>query len=182
MDELQALQATPRDESLVRRMGSRFEPAWGFLAYGLLYLFVPVAAGLFVPMGAGLALGAVVGLPLPPWLLLALGALALVVFGLAWWPFALWIRRRRARVYRLFRDGRFVEGTIVEVGTIRVRAGTPVTRATAHFQDEGRPGETTLSLPGQPASIVIGAKVPLLVLPGSKYSAAFVDGRAVAAA
>jgi hypothetical protein len=185
MDDLTAVrgQATPRDLALVRRLGRRFVPAWGFVAYGVLYLMVVASS---VWLGALFALATVFGdrtgsgHPLSP-------LAGVVVFGgpmlaslLSWWPFVLWIKKRRGEAYRLFGDGQLMDATVASADLIVIR-GARVTRAILRFAGRGGAGEAVLSVSGTPPEVAPGAPVAVLFEPSSRYLAAFVAGRAFAA-
>jgi hypothetical protein len=186
MDDLTAIrsQPVPRDDALVRILGRRFVPIWGFIAYGVLYsFFLPPMALVAVALGMALLLGdrEGKGRPMAAWrqdLMLAVAFLAALA---AYAPFWLWARKRRSDAYRLFREGQLVEAR-VESAQLIVLRGAQVTRAMLRYADAaGAMRTTTASAPGQPVGLAVGETVPVLVHPASRYAAAFVDGRAVAA-
>ncbi len=123
MNPFAELQASPppRPPALVRRLVPTLASPLGFIAYGLLYfpflgVWVPIAA-LAV---ASLFLRAVFGYgadrgPPPPLALAGLGLAALFGVALAIWPFAWWVRRRRAPVRALFETGILVEAQVEEL-------------------------------------------------------------------
>jgi hypothetical protein len=183
MDELNAIQSqpTPRDPALARTLGRRFVPAWGFVAYGVLYAFlVGGPVGIMALLGLALAFGNKSGQPLSPAMLVAVPAGGLAAFALSWWRFARFVARRRREAERLFRDGQLVDGVVVRAWRVILR-GTSVTRAVVRFTDERSTREATVSVAGEPAAVVPEARVALLACAGCRYVAVFVDGRATAA-
>lgn len=106
-------QSAPRDQALVADLGRRFEPAAGFVLYGLLYVWV-------VPSSASLAtIGLVTSIGDRALGTGTIAAAGLAAFALACWPFARWFRKRRALARRLFGESDFAEGRIAR--TVRVR-------------------------------------------------------------
>jgi hypothetical protein len=183
MTDVDALrsQPVPREEALVRRLGRGFSPAWGFVAYGVLYgMVVPGTVWLGVVVGLALLLGdrSGTGRPIAAWregILFGGSALAAL---LSWWPFVRWVRSRRGDAYRLFREGQFVEGRVTSVGILTLR-GSRVTRATVQLGDgSGRAArrETTFSVGGEPPEVRTGASFPVLVHPRCRYAAVVVGG------
>jgi hypothetical protein len=172
LDRLRA-SPPPRDAALCRLLAKRLEPAWGFIAYGILWLFV--AAGLsLAPLFGFLA---VVGTMMTTkermassWTGPAGGVCMLIGFALAWWPFIWWARRRRRRAAALFRDGQLVDGTVESVNHIYVNGGE-VTRAKVKLTVDGRPAHAILSIAGH--ATALGGVIPILALRGYHYCAGF---------
>jgi len=183
MDDLTDLRAqpAPREGALVRRLGRRVVPAWGFVAYGVLYAFVPVAAALagFVGTLLGLHAAQLYKPPVPGWALAICWAAALLLFVAAWWPFTRFAARRRGAAHRVIRDGRLVDAAIVDGQRITLR-GSRFVRAVLRIPDGAAAWQAVLSVPGDP-DLAVGATLPVLFAPGSPHCIAFVDGRAIAA-
>jgi hypothetical protein len=106
-------------------MARRIEPTFGFVAYGVLWLFIGSIPATALAIAA--ALGAVA--------LFGKGSTAVDVIStiaglaglvLAWWPFARWARRKRERARRVVRDGvlceaRVATGTADELASLAVQ-------------------------------------------------------------
>jgi hypothetical protein len=186
VDELETLRglAVPRDSPLIGRLARRFAPIWGFAAYGALYSVVPLTLAVVAMFLIALSLSRILHNPeghlLPPWAQVVVSGGALLVFALSYAPIVLWARSRRAALRRLFRNGRFAQAAVMRVVVVPVRSIT-VTRAVLAFQTEAGPRQIAASVEGEPVELVPGALIPVLVEPGSVYSAAFVAGRAVPA-
>lgn len=182
-DELITLgnQPVPRDPKLVRALGRRFLPAVGFIAYGVLYAFLATGIGVAVLVALVLAL------PHPEkgtdpagQLALTFGA-AIFAFVLAWLPFGFWVRRRRGEVYSLFREGRIVDATVLSVEPFQLR-NMQMTRIALLFNDGARDRKCVLSIAHDPQRpIRPGERFPLMIHPACRYSAGFVDGKALPA-
>lgn len=172
----------PRDAKLCKLVAQRISPAWGFVAYGVLYFFfVPMLAFVGGLMGGMVALSSIVGKPLPPWAAVFCIVLGVVGFVLGWWPFAVWVRRRRREGFRLGEQGVLTEGTVVVSFRGHVR-GAPFTRATLAVEHDGKGYSVITSIGGHPTEFDKGRMVPVLLLPGSKYAAAFaLSGRTTGA-
>lgn len=171
--ELVRSEAPPRRAACARLVG-RIDSLFGFIAYGVLWLFVAAMVSMGV-LFAGVAFaghrpsGAYVTAVLVGWAL---------SFVLAWVPFGLWVRRRRQRARALVRDGLLVDGTIDGVLRLMLR-GAPFTRGTLAI--EGRAARGTFSVGGHHAELVEGATMPVLVAPGAAYGLVFAaDGRVTA--
>jgi hypothetical protein len=126
-------------------------------------------------MGGMFGLAKVLGKPLPPWAVVFCLVLASVAFLLGWWPFAIWIKRRRREGYGLGENGTLTEGTVAKVFRGRVR-GSPFTRATLEVEHMDKKYSLITSLGGHPIELDKGRIVPVLLLPGSSYAGAFVLG------
>jgi hypothetical protein len=103
-------QPAPRSDELCAEMGRILEPTWGFVIYGILWVFVGIGLGV-VP---ALAFTVVVRLIAAngfdsPAVLLTLVALMIGGEIASWWLFFRWAARRRRRAAELVRDGVFVD-------------------------------------------------------------------------
>jgi hypothetical protein len=181
MDDLAALRLEPRDATLILRLGRRFAPTWGFVAYGGLYSCLALVVGMAALIGVAVAAGGEhLPRPAPIWFQMLIWGVGITAFAVSWLPFARWVKRRRGDAYRLFRHGRFVDATVTSGQNIVFR-GAPLTRAKLSFAEAGRTREVVVSVAGHPPEIVVGAVVPVLIEPNCRYSAVFISGRAVAA-
>ena len=172
---LESLRApAPRDEQLCRRLAAGIDPAWGFVVYGVLWMWI----------GLSLAFGAAAGFVLL--LLRIVGdkrmngtwwlgpAVAIFVAGcvLVVWSFVRWVRGRRGRARALFRDGRLVDGEIERLDHIYLR-GSQITRIKVAATVDGKRGHAVASAGGH---LAVSGAVPVLVLPGYRYCATFLNG------
>jgi len=185
MDDLTAVrgQPTPRDQALVRRLGRRFVPTWGFVAYGVLYLMlVPTSVWLGALFALALVFGDRTGSgrPISPLAGVVVFGVPMLASLLSWWPFVLWVKKRRGEACRLFGDGQLIDAIVTSAGLIAVRGGR-VTRAVLRVAGPEGAGEAVLSVAGTPPEIVPGAPIAVLFERSSRYVAAFVGGRAFAA-
>jgi hypothetical protein len=94
----------PRDEKIVQRFARRVEPTFGFVAYGVLYLFLSsfgaLAGGLVGGLVCwGLHLGKGIAQDVTVYVLTFAGWIA------GWIPFARWARRKRDNARSLVREG-----------------------------------------------------------------------------
>jgi hypothetical protein len=162
----------PRDDELCRALAARIEPAWGFVVYGVLWMWLGLSlafglAAAFVLVGIRIAGDAHTHAAVGP---------AYAVFGVAAalvvWTFGRWVRGRRARARALFRDGQFVDGAIERVDHIWLR-GSQITRVKIGAAVDGTRGHAIASAAGHLAA---GGTVPILVLPGYRYCATFLGG------
>jgi hypothetical protein len=173
MTDLESIRAAavPRDRALCGRMAARIDPAWGFVAYGLLYFFVATA----VSMAAFLWLlwtASSMGLPRAPWVATASLVVYTLLYVACWLPFAVWVSRRRGAARRLFRQGTLFEAVITRVDLIVVR-GAPLTRASLAFDVSGVTRSAVASVGGHSPELVPGAKLPVLHVPDYGYCVAF---------
>jgi len=183
MTDLEAIRlaGAPREDALAGRLAARIDPAWGFIAYGILWTVLAACIAQAVFLGT---LFAVVGEGphRPPWGAAVLRDVWILAFVLAWLPFAAWVRRRRSAARRLFREGVLLEGQLLSVEFLRLR-GAPFTRARGAFQHEGNLRKATLSVADHDQSLVSGSSIPVLFVDGYRYCAVFpASGTAVAAA
>jgi hypothetical protein len=118
----------PRPDSMCAHYVRRIEPWYGFVVYGVLYYF---AAFVCFAIGCipGFALGAAVGQKGALWVLILGLAGGGAAFVLAWWGFARWVKRKRARALPLVRDGALIEGRVFDrfsggAGKVAVRVVT----------------------------------------------------------
>jgi hypothetical protein len=121
--------ATPDD--LCARYAGVIAPWWGFAAYGFLYFFVAMfffLAGVLLAIGVKELIGAPDGGTVA-WLLA--WSFGLAAFALSWWPFARWVKRRRAVAYPLIRDGELVKGVVL--GKLAGRPMEVASRLAADF-------------------------------------------------
>ena len=171
--------ATPRDEPFVRQVGRLLEPASFQAVVGILYLVfaapaVGVAASLMVLFACRLAFD--LPTPVPPWVTAASCVAGIGAFGLSWWPFVRWAVRRRRQACELARNGRLVEGTILRVWWTR-----GFEEAIVEFPDEGQARKCLVIPLGwsrlvPPGTLVAGAAIPVLSMPGCRWAVAFAGG------
>lgn len=182
MTDLDQLHTSPRAPELVRRIARRIEPATGFVAYGALYLFVSVFAGLALAIGLALLASAIgvakdsAAQTAAVWLGFAVGG------ALAWWPFAIWVRRKRGRAATLARDGVLVEGRVatrmgdraIELAArlaIRAAGGGLVTHwDRVEFEHGGKSYAVVCPFVTAPAQ---GAVATVLFHPDARYALGF---------
>jgi hypothetical protein len=165
----------PRDAALCRTLAARLEPAWGFVAYGVLWLFVAAGVSVAPLIGFIVILNAIMtekARVTSSWVGPAGMVIMLFGFALAWWPFAWWARRRRRRAGALFRDGQFVDGTVESMSRIYLR-GAEVTRARVALTVDGLAGHAILSIAGHPTVLGNDGVIPMIVLRGYRYCGAF---------
>lgn len=155
MTDLELLQRTPvpRPADLCRRYARKIDSIFGFIVYGLLWVFVSNVAALL-----GLLLGAAIVGDQPG----VVGQTVVTGLGIggfvgAWVLFALWVRRRIGPARRLIRDGSFADAQVVAVQHKRIR-GAPFTLATLALGDR----RIRLSMGGHPAQVHEGAVIPVL--------------------
>ena len=104
----------PRPDDLCERYAARVAPWWGFAVYALAYLFVGLfafTAGIFLAIGVKELLGVRDGSTLATVLAYTFGFAA---FALSWWPFARWVKRRRGAAMPLIRDGKLIDGVVLD--------------------------------------------------------------------
>ena len=109
---------TPRPADLVGPYARRLEPAFGFVAYGALWIFglgdIAFIGGLMAGLGLGAAhvvsreVGTLIGL-----------VLGVVLLGLVVWAFVRWAKRKRRRSRVLIEHGVFAEGPVLELASDR---------------------------------------------------------------
>jgi hypothetical protein len=148
---------------------------WGFVAYGVLCFFLTCGTATAFLVVAIL----LVGDHGPLW---AAYIAWVAGFLLPWWPFGIWVSRRRRAARRLFREGDMLEAVIVRVDLLTIR-GAPFTRATVSFMASGTERRAAMSVGGHSRDIVQGAKTWVLFEPHYRYCAVFTPaGAAVPAA
>lgn len=182
-DELITLgnQPIPRDPKLVDRLTRRFVPFVGFLAYGVLYAFVASCAGISALVGIVLSMAHPEKGRDPPWQLALTFGVALLVFAIAWLPFAYWVKRRRGEVKALFREGAVIDATVSSVQEFTLQ-NVKMTNIGLVFSDGERTRSCVLGIAHDPLRpIRTGERFPLLIHPACRYSAAFVGGKALPA-
>ncbi len=178
MTELERVraQAVPRDEKLCRLLARRLSPTWGFVAYGILYLFfLPAWGALAGLVGSALLLEKFVESPAPSWLVVVILLSSAALFALGWWPFARWVRGRRGHGMRLAREGALVAATVTRSSFHRIR-GAPFTRATLEAPLEGKTVVISTSVGGHLEELAQGQQVEVLVHPGLTYAGVFAQG------
>jgi hypothetical protein len=105
--------SVPRPDDVCARYVGLVAPWWGFAAYGFLYFFVAMVAflaGMLLAIGVKEVLGFAdgsTGAQVLAWVF------SVAAFVLSWWPFARWVKRRRAAAYPLLREGELVDGIVV---------------------------------------------------------------------
>lgn len=173
MSELDELRATPvpRPTALCRRLARRVDSTWGFIAYGLVWFCCTCAFA---------TLGLLIGVTLTGGEQGPIGSAVVIVLWVGgfvggWVPFVLWVRRRRTGAARLFREGTFVDAQVQSVQHLWVR-GVAITRAVLHAADEGGPHRIGLSVGGHPEVPRVGTAMPVLLVRGYGYCAAFPSG------
>lgn len=175
MTDLERFQAG-RDDELVRRFARRIEPTFGFVAYGILWLYVGLIAGVAVAFA----------LAYPAWLVFGDDSRVVVVaayvgatigFVLGWWPFARWAKRKRDRARGVIRDGVLCEAKVAtgladRVASVAVqlamRGGMHWERVA--FEHDGKTYSCVAPFPSRPA---VGTVAHVLFAPGAKYALAF---------
>ena len=114
-------------------------PAWGFVAYGVLYFvffgsFALLAAGGLMALILSSAFGFGANKPIPPLGEAAVWMSALCGVAASVWPFRYWARSKRAPAQRLFEMGTFVEGVVEAVSTVYLRRAPMRTTERLVFQ------------------------------------------------
>jgi hypothetical protein len=160
----------PRDELICRKLAAGIEPIWGFVVYGILWIWV----------GSSLAFGAAVGFVMlmtralgdGSWLAWGAFVVFFIGFAVVVWSFARWVRSRRGGARALFRDGRFFDGEVESVHHIWIRR-SEITRIKLAVTVDGKRGHAIASTAGH---ISVSGAVPALVLSGYRYCATFIGG------
>ena len=120
----------PRGDGLCKQFAPKVDPWWGFLVYGFAYAFLSIVMFMIGLLPAFLIADAV-GQPDAAWAT-ALGvAMGFAAFGLSWWAFARWVKRRRLACHPLLRDGQLLTGTVVD--KFAASAGKVVKRLALDF-------------------------------------------------
>ncbi len=119
MTELEGLRANvvPRPDEVCAAFARRIEPLGGFLAYGVLWLFVVTNTALLAGLFAGIGLGKLVDSEQVA--AVSAAALAVILAGGSVWLYIAWCRRKRRRAAAFIRDGVFVDGQIEDKATDR---------------------------------------------------------------
>ncbi|HEY6036474.1 MAG TPA: hypothetical protein VIV58_19485 [Kofleriaceae bacterium] len=109
----------PRDAAVVQLLSRRVEPTFGFVVYGVVYLFLSsfagVAGGLVAALlSAGLGFGK--GSTLQDVIVLVCSLAAWIA---AWIPFARWVRRKRDNARSLVREGILCDAVVATSKTDR---------------------------------------------------------------
>lgn len=168
MTELDSIRdaGPPREEGTVRWLAGGFEPVWGFFVYGVLWLFVAIALALIVPEQLFRLLG----------LTLKEDASVLRVVGLsfllAWVPFFLWVRWRRAGARRLFRDGVLLQADIESIA-FGSRRGVDSTVLKIAFASGGDARRATVYIADHQRQLAAGETIPVLFVPKYRFCAVF---------
>jgi hypothetical protein len=177
LDELR-LMASPRDEALCRRLAARLEPAWNFVVFAVLWFFVGGTLAFVPVVGYMVAVSTVMTVQQhASSTSVGVGFIAVLLLSElgVWLLFARWVRARRRRAASLFRDGQFVEASVGNLNHVQLKGGQ-FTTARLSFTVDGKQASAVLSLGGHVTSIGSDGKVPVLVLPGYRYCAAFAHG------
>lgn len=175
-------QTVPRDERLCRLLARRLSPTWGFVTYGLLYLFfLPAWGALAGIVGSAYVMKKFVEPPAPSWLVVVILLISAALFGLGWWPFARWVRARRGQGKRLAREGALVAATVTRSTFGRIR-GAPYTRAKLEATVEGKTVVISTSVGGHPKELEPGKQVEALIHPELAYAGVFPTGGRMAGA
>jgi hypothetical protein len=172
--DLVRTEAPPRSDAVCRRLASRVDSVFGFIAYGVLWLFAAamIATGVLF---AGIALVGAHASKAAGYAVLVAYAAAFVV---AWVPFGAWVRRRRRAARLLVRDGVLAPAQIDGVLRLFLR-GAPFSRVSLAIAPASGTRRGTFSVGGHPRELVEGATIDVLVAPGAAYALAFPVGRAV---
>jgi protein-S-isoprenylcysteine O-methyltransferase Ste14 len=172
----------PRPAKLQRRVARRIDGISGFVAYGVLYLFVVAnTLTLAVTLGGMVLINHTVPHDAPPWFSVTVGiafaAAVIAAFVASWLPFVWWMRRRQRPGRELARDGAFVDGRVV--GWRRTSRNAYVTIELA-----GGVHITNLMVPWlSEAGFPEGTPVTALYAPGNRYALYFTpSGQGVGAA
>lgn len=172
MTELDAVREPgPRDEGIVKWLAGGFDSLWGYLLYTVMWFGLSVAFVAIVP-----------DLVVPKTLAHDhFGVVLLASFVIPWVPFFIWVRRRRASIRRLFRNGVLHDARITNV-TYRTKRGVDGTEVRISFDDGTQRRVSRVFLFGHYAELAVGGTMPLLYEPSCGYVAAFpMDGAPVAA-
>lgn len=179
--DLERLTHTARDSATIDAFARQIEPTLGFVVYGVVWLFLSSLPATFALIGGALLGAAVFGERSAGVDVLGF-AVGMAGWALAWWPFVVWARRKRARARALARDG-IVCDAVVATGTTDRAAQTVARVAMAaaggatrvHWErlefEHGGVGYTCVApfLP-RPSN---GARAHVLFAPGAKYALAF---------
>jgi len=179
--DLERVQGT-RDAAVVKLLSRRVEPTYGFVIYGVFYLFfssfAAVAGGL---LGSLLCAGLGLAKDTTPFDAIVF-VLTLAVWAVSWWPFVRWVRGKRDNARSLVREGFLCDAVVATSATDRAAqlamklamglagTGTAVRWERVVFEHRGKryagvaPFDTS---PGQ------GAACHVLFHPLAKYSLAF---------
>jgi hypothetical protein len=179
LSDLERLRSTPvpRDAELCQALAARFEPASRFFIYRVLWLGL---GGLFSFVPALIAVTIVTGLtrgfyrppgPAAPWLLPVLFTVWALALVASWFPFSSWLRRRKAEVLALFRDGKLGAATATGHFTMASKAGV-VHRVSFSFDDGER--LRAFSVTAGKDQFPKGATTPVLSVPQVRRCAIFV--------
>jgi hypothetical protein len=170
LDELRAI-PVPRPAALCRRFARRIDSIWGFIAYGILWFCCACGVATL-----GLLAGAMIVGHVPEPLGVAVVVLCWVgSFVGSWVPFVRWVRRRRSTAERLFREGTVLDARVEEVHHLWMR-GAPFTRTFLRATDEVGAHRIGLSVGGHPPLLREGVTMPVLLVRGYGYCAAFPSG------
>lgn len=185
LDDLSVLRdlPVPRPPEICARFAGRVSPWWGFVVYGVLWLFLSMTM-FTVGMLPLLLLAAAIGAKGAAWA--ATGAMITggALFVMTWVWFARWVKRRRASAGPLVRDGEIIEGRVFDrwSGSLldkAVRFAVDYARsrvAGRTFQIEVAHGDATymVRVPtpifGAPAA---GTRMPVLFTPASSLALVF---------
>ncbi len=168
MSELEILrgEANPRSAATCARLGGRVDSIGGFIAYGVLWLFIACGVATAVLFAAIVVTG-----PQPSG---AAGIAALIAwvlgFVLAWLPFVRWVARRRGAGRALIRDGVLIAATIEHVKSASAR-GARLRSASIRFVADGHAHHGLFSAGG--TGLVAGAAT-VLYTPAAEYCLVFV--------
>jgi hypothetical protein len=176
LDEIRT-ENVPRSDVLARRFAARLEPGMQYAVFAPVWLLV--AATLAVAVTVGVVLlgervspGSMKGNPIAIW------SVWIPCFAAAWIPFALWVRRRRARARRLFVEGRLATARLGSLSVMRVNLA-PVTRAAVDLGPGRR--RYSISVGGTSVWMQAGLELPVLYLDDYPYAAVFHLGRMIVA-
>lgn len=115
LDDLSLLRdlPVPRPPEICARFAGRVSPWWGFVLYGVLWLFL--ATTMFtLGMLPVLLLVSAAGAKGAPWAVALSMLLGGAAFVYTWVLFARWVKRRRASAAPLVRDGEIVTGRVFD--------------------------------------------------------------------
>jgi len=172
----------PRDAAVVQLLSRRVEPAFGFIVYGVVYLFLSSFAGLAGGLVGGLlsaGLGFGKGSTLQDVVVLVFSLAAWIA---AWIPFVRWARRKRENARSLVREGILCDAVVATSTTDRAAqlamklamamagAGTNVTWDRVVFEHDGKKYAGVAPFDRRPEQ---GAPCHVLFHPLAKFSLAF---------
>jgi hypothetical protein len=171
-----------RDAAVVKLLSRRVEPTFGFVIYGVIYLFLSsfaaVAGGL---LGALVCAGLGMTKDTTPFDVIVF-VLSIGVWAVSWWPYVRWVRRKRDNARSLVREGVLCDAIVATSKTDRAAqlamklamglagTGTTVRWERVVFEHRGHKYAGVAPFDSSPGQ---GAACHVLFHPLAKYSLAF---------